>query len=66
MDEQTYQETYAVSLAISSDTVNDDPVNSNANVQTTLFSLPATEEELRYCNHCGFQAGDWPVRILKY
>lgn len=64
MDEQTYQETHAVSSsAVSSDVVNDVPANSSTNTQANLFSVPQTEEEMRHCNHCGFQAEDWPVRI---
>ena len=63
MDEETYHETYAVSSAVSSDVVNNDPASCTANTQTNLFSLPQTEDEMRHCNHCGFQAEDWPVSV---
>ena len=28
---------------------------------TSLFTLPQTEEEMRHCKHCEFQADDWAV-----
>ena len=43
--------------------VDDDPAESSAESETTtsLFSLPQTEEEMRHCQHCEFQAEDWHV-----
>ena len=43
--------------------VNNDSAESSAESETTtsLFSLPQTEEEMRHCQHCEFQAEDWHV-----
>ncbi len=60
-DTQTYEED---KYAVPNDavTVNDDPTESSAETETTsLFNVPQTEDEMRHCKHCGFQAEDWPV-----
>jgi hypothetical protein len=60
-DTQTYQEKYAVPNEA---VVNNDSAESSAGTETTsLFCLPQTEEEMRHCKHCEFQAEDWPVSI---
>ena len=66
-DIQTYQTDQAHVTTVSNYAVsNNDSASSDFETSTSLFSFPQTEEEMRYCKHCQYQAQDWPVSKLLF
>ena len=41
---------------------NSTPVKAN---NSSLFQMPQSDVEMRFCQHCNFQADDWPVNTTK-